>query len=414
MKRKLLSLAAITMSVSAFAGGFKIGLQGQKQIGMASCGTGLALDASSIYFNAGALAFTPNQITIGGTGLMPRTQYKDDATQVVTNAIAKTYSPFAAYASYGVNKKLVVGLGVYTPFGSGVAYPTGWTGRYALTEIALQTIFIKPTVSVKLNDNLSLGAGLAYSTGSVNLEKDIPLQGQAFTVPGHLQLNGKANGAGFDAGIYYTKDQFSIGASYRNKLNMNVKNGAANFTNMPISVKDSFPSGNFTSTLALPGEFSIGIGYKATPKLLIAADFNYTLWSSYDTLSFDFEKNTSNLSDVNEARLYSNAFAFRAGAQYAYSNKLNLRAGLFSDLTPISNGFVGPELPDANKLGATIGATYLVGRNLSIDASVLYENVEKRTQTNIATNMTGTFASKAIATGIGISYRFNNPKPKTN
>jgi len=91
MKRKLLSLAAITISVSAFAGGFKIGLQGQKQIGMASCGTGLALDASSIYFNAGALAFTQNQITIGGTGLMPRTQYKDDATQIVTNAIVKTY-----------------------------------------------------------------------------------------------------------------------------------------------------------------------------------------------------------------------------------------------------------------------------------------------------------------------------------
>jgi long-chain fatty acid transport protein len=412
MKKKILSLFTVCVALGAHAGGFKTALQGQKQIGMASCGTGLALDASSVYFNPGALAYSPNQIVFGVTGLMPRTQFLDASTQTVTNAVAKTFTPFALYGSYGINKKLVAGLGVYTPFGSGIAYPAGWTGAYALTEITLQSIFIKPTLSYKVSNEFSIGAGVAFATGSVNLEKDVPVQGQLYPNVGHAKLNGSAAGTTFDVGAYYAKNKLSAGLVYRHIMNMKVAEGKNTFTNIPAAAATSFPDGTFTSSLPLPGEISFGLGYKATNKLLLAFDVNYTLWNSYDSLKFDFATNTSKLADVADPRLYENAAAIRLGAQYTVNNKLAVRGGVFYDMTPVKDGYVTPESPDNNRVGASVGASYRVGRNVTIDASLMYQDVPARLQQNLVTGLNGTFATKVLAPGIGISYNFKNPKPK--
>jgi long-chain fatty acid transport protein len=409
MKKKMYKLTVLSMILSAtsFAGGFKIGLQGQKQVGMGTVGTGIALDASSVYFNPGAIGENRNQIAIGVFGLMPKAQYLDASTQITTDAVAQTFTPFAAYGTYGLNKKITLGLGAYTPFGSGIKYPTGWTGRYILTEIGLQTVFLQPTVSYSINSNLSLGAGFIYAIGNVNLQNDIPVQGQNITEPGHVALKGHANGMGMNAGVYYKKNKLSAGLVYRSKLGMSVSNGTNTFTNIPFSAASSFPSGTFSSTLNLPGEIGLGIGYKISDKFLIAADFNYTMWNVYDTLKFDFATNTSSVADVASARLYEDASAFKLGAQYAVNKKTNLRAGAFYDMTPIQDNYVSPELPDNDKTGLTFGASYKTSERLSLDASFLYENLPARKVTNISNNLSGTYASKIVAIGLGVSYKFN-------
>ncbi len=406
MKKILVSMVFATACLQSMAGGFKIALQGQKQIGMAGCGTGLALDASSVYFNPGAMVHTQNQITGGVNALVPRGQFLDASTQVVTNGVNQTFTPLELYATYGINKKLTAGLGIYTPFGSGVKYPTDWTGRYILTDISLQAIFIQPTLSYAINKEFSVGAGFIYATGHVNLEKDLPVQGQAFTNPGHLKLNGAGAGMGFNAGVYYAKNKLSAGLVYRSSLGMKVAKGDNIFTNIPTAAAASFPTGKFSSTLQLPGEVDLGFGYKVTKQLTLALDINYTMWSVYDSLKFDFATNTDKLKDEASARLFNNSAAIRVGANYVANNKLAVRGGLFYDMTPISDDYVGPELPDNNKTGICLGASYAVNNKLTVDASLLYENVGKRSTTNIANNLSGTYQTKVIAPGIGISYRF--------
>jgi long-chain fatty acid transport protein len=411
MNKKLLSILCVCIATNAIAGGFKTALQGQKQIGMASCGTALALDASTVYFNPGALVYTPNQITFGITALMPRTQFLDASTQNLSRSDAKTFTPFGLYGSYGITKKLVAGVGVYTPFGSGIKYGNDWTGRYALTEITLQSIFIKPTISYKVTDEFSIGAGVAFVTGSVNLEKDVPVQGQTLPDVGHIQLNGAAGGTTFDIGAYYTKNKFSAGLVYRHITQMKVAKGTNTFTNIPLAASASFVNGNFTTQLPLPGEISVGLGYKATKNLTLAFDINYTLWSSYDSLRFDFGTNTAKFSDVADARLYKNAAAIRAGAQYILNKKTTVRGGIFYDQTPVQDGYVTPESPDNSRTGLAVGASYAINNRVTLDASLMYQNVPGRLQNNLSTNLNGTFATKVLAPGIGISYNFAKPKP---
>jgi long-chain fatty acid transport protein len=411
MKKTILLCCGLAFTSIVQAGGFKIALQGIKQIGMGHTGTGFAQDAATIYFNPGGLSFVAPQLNIGGNLLMPRTDFLDKNTGILTNANPKTYTPVSAYGSFRLAKNLVGGVGVYTPFGSGISYPADWGGRYILRSIDLKAIFIQPTLSYKISDNFAIGAGIIATVGSVKLEKDIPTTNSVGSQPS-ATLEGHAKTAlGANVGLYFIQNQFSAGVTYHSRIKMEVENGDATFNNVPAALQANFPTTTFSTTLPLPSELSIGAAYRATPQLTITADYNFTNWSTFDSLGFDYGSNTPALSDDKSPRLYQNASAIRIGAQYKYNRSLMLRAGFFADQTPVQDSYIAPELPDNNKIGLSIGATAKLADNLDLDVALLYENVPARTSTNIETQLYGTYKTRVISPAFGISYKFNN-KPK--
>ncbi|HMN32975.1 MAG TPA: outer membrane protein transport protein, partial [Chitinophagaceae bacterium] len=127
---------------------------------------------------------------------------------------------------------------------------------------------------------------------------------------------------------------------------------------------------------------------------------------AFDTLGFDYGVNTTSLSDTKSPRLYENAYSLKAGIQYNATKNTTIRVGGFYDQTPVKDGYVSPELPDNNKMGLTCGATFRIWERCHIDCSLLYENVFKRTQKNLETQLEGTFHTKVIAPGVGITYLF--------
>ena len=123
---------------------------------MAHTGIGLAQDAATLYFNPAGLSFVGNQVNVGVSGIMPRVQFLDANTNISTYADNQFFTPFSLYANYHLgNSPITLGLGIYTPFGSGVKYPTNWTGRYVLTNINLQAVYFQPTAAFKISDNIS-------------------------------------------------------------------------------------------------------------------------------------------------------------------------------------------------------------------------------------------------------------------
>lgn len=389
------------------AQGFQVNLQGQKQQGMGGAGTACMQDAASLFFNPGGASFVNgNSIILGVTPTIARGAFLDANTNEVSRTNSPIGTPFAAYGIFELkdSSKLKLGLAIYTPFGSTVKWEDNWTGRFALTRLELKAIFFQPTISYKINKKLGLGVGLIYTSGKVNLQKDIPLI-DADGNYGHAELSGKANGYGFNVGVYFKPiEKFSIGLTYRSKVEMNVNDGQATFK-VPASVAANFPDGKFTSKLPLPSVTTLGLAFKASQKLDFALDVNYVGWKAYDTLSFDYENNTTSLIDTKSARMYKNTFAFRGGAQYKINSHLAARLGLAYGITPVQNGYVTPETPDANRVNYTAGIGYELGTHLKIDASFLFTHL-KRTDTNIETNLSGTFKTNVIAPGISVGYKF--------
>lgn len=111
--------------------------------------------------------------------------------------------------------RFAFGLGVFTPFGSTVEWEPGWSGQFSLRQIALQSIFIQPTFSMKINDMLSVGGGIDLVVGSVNLQRGIPITDQNGEFGG-AELSGNANGLGYNIGIFFQpKEYISFGLNYR-------------------------------------------------------------------------------------------------------------------------------------------------------------------------------------------------------
>lgn len=407
MTRCFLTFLGTLFFAQLFAGGFQINAQGQRQLGMGHTGTGLLHnDATYLFFNPGAGIYIDRRVSItaGVSLLKPRTVYLEPAPGIYTEEMVhNTGTPFEFYASYRTGN-FAFGVAAYTPFGSRAQWPDEWKGQFMIREINLKTICIQPTVTYKLGQYIGIGAGFIYSTGGFTLRKGVPTQNQNQEY-GEGNLNGSASGIGYNVGLFLrVNDMWSAGISYRSSINVKVENGTADFT-VPSSLTEYFPSTTFNTALKLPSVLNVGIGCNSG-LWKFAADFNYVGWSSYDSLRIDFAENTDKLKDISSARMYENSWIARVGVQYQPVARFYFRLGAYYDKSPVQDGYLTPETPDADRIGITAGSTIVLASDLNLDLSFLFVEGMKRTDTNLETEFSGTYKSRLLAPGFGITYQF--------
>jgi long-chain fatty acid transport protein len=402
-------LINVFLTFQIFAGGFQVNLQGQKQTGMGHAGIGLALDNAALVFNPGALIFVDSlgSFSAGASFIIPRTVFLDPNSTYVAQTINHTGTPLSVYANFKIKKNspLTFGFGLYNPFGSRVQWEDDWKGQFLLREISLKTFFYQPTLSYKISEKLGVGFGYVFANGDFSLRKGVPIQDSLGNY-GEASLAGKATGNGFNAGVYYKlNDKFSLGLNYRSAVKVKVENGTADFSSAE-TVSQYFQDSTFNTQLNLPYMASIGFGYQLNQKMKIALDINYVGWKSYDSLNIDFAKNSDKLADVASPRLYKNTFIFRTGLQYQISEIFCIRAGAYYDQSPVKDGYLTPETPDSDKIGVSTGFSIAFKKWLYIDASLLYVEGLKRTDTNIETQFEATYKTKAVIPGINVGIKF--------
>lgn len=417
MKLQSLLLVGGTLltGTAASAGGYQVTLAGQKNNGMGGVGVGLSLDQAAMFYNPGALAFVRERgVQVGVNATFARSAFVAEGGNNQRELRNSVVTPFNLYASFGpAEGKFRAGIAVYTPFGSTLKYADGWEGRTALTEIELVSIYVQPTVSYAITDKISVGAGLTVlAYGAVNLQRDVPLP-DSF---GHIELDGEAERKiGFNAGVMFRpSEKFSLGINYRSKIDAEVKDGDVTFTGIdPNSAFAArFPNTKFSATLPLIATTSIGLGITPTEKLTIGLDVNYAEWSKYKSLEFTFADPINGSNTSVSKRNYEDALTFRLGGQYQLTDGLTVRAGAAYDESPVRDGYVTPETPDANRVSGTIGASYAFGK-FGVDFSTQFVSIAKRSQTQsqLVTNGTqdrvaGSYKTNIVIPGIGLNYAF--------
>lgn len=407
MKKILLSVL-LSAPLWVLGQGFQVNLQGQKQIGMAGAGSALALDEASVFFNPGAVSFLEkNSISGGVNPLLFKSAFKQTGSNVTEHVKDKIAPPFEFYAVWGPkSNKWKLGVGVYTPFGGMVDWGDDWSGKYALTSLNLKAIYVQPTISVKLTDAIGIGAGFVYNHGEVDLQKAIPVNfpdGRS----GKATLKGTGKGYGWNAGIYIkTLSDVTFAITHKSKVLTKLNGGTADF-DVPNSLRTFFPAGNtFNASLPLPATTSLGIGVPLSQSTKLAFDVSWVQWHIYQELAFDYAVNSSSLVDTHSARNYHDGASLKVGINHQASEKLALRAGAGYAYSPVQNGYVTPEAPDANRYILSAGAGYSFTPKFEVNASFFFEDVEARKQKNIETGLDGTFKTLVYAPGISLTYKW--------
>jgi len=404
MKNKVLLFLALSLwSVTLVGGGYQVRLQGHKQTGIGLIGTPFAFDASSIFYNPGSLALYDGKFSIsaGISGIMSNHTFQKEGTNYQAQTENPLGTPFFGYFSMKIKDMIAVGIGVYTPFGSSAKWNDDWAGRYLIRDISLSAIYIQPTIAYQYKGKFGIGAGFVYAIGNVELNKALP-----YSETSKANLKGKANNYGFNVGVFYKPiEKLSIGIDYRSQIMMKLEGGDATFT-VPSALSASVPEINkFNAELPMPANLDFGLAYEINEKFLIAAEVNWIMWNTYDSLNFEFEQSGALLNSANP-REYKDSWITRLGGQYKLNDVFTFRAGVYYDPSPANEKYFTPETVTLNTIAFTLGATITPIKGLEIDLSYLELHGLQADKTYEPANFAGTYKTMTFIPGIGLSYRF--------
>ncbi|MEG1760218.1 MAG: outer membrane protein transport protein [Alistipes sp.] len=415
MKQLFLLLASVAMTTSVFAEGYQVNTLSAKQLGMGHVGTGMKLNSESIHFNPAATAFQTSKfdISAGITGIQTYATFtaNNDYTGKApysADADNKLSTPLYLYFNYKPIDKLALGISLTTPYGSAMNWGDNWAGAHLIQSINLQSFSVQPTVSYKICDKVSIGAGLMISWGNFDLSRSMLPVGSttngliatALTAAGMGQyapaitaagdnalvsakLQGDAKVAfGVNLGIMYDiNEQWSLGFTYRSKMTMKAEKGTGELHFLNPQVKQileatgfipALDKGTFTAELPMPANLTWGVSFRPTHKWEFAVDLQWVGWSAYQNLNVSFNEKELKLEDIDSEKNYANTLIFRFGGQFHANKYLTARMGMYVDESPVRSDYLNPETPSMTKVSYTAGLSIRPTKFMSIDLAYGY------------------------------------------
>lgn len=406
MKKRLLTVAAAAITVfGAMAEGYQINSLSARQIGMGHTGIAQKLGAESMFFNPAGLAYMDGTFDLSGsftalsahaTATVGGKDYKTD------NGIA---TPLGVHAAFSVFDNLKAGISLYTPYGSSINWTDNWPGSVLNQNVNLKVFTLQPTISWAITPEFSIGAGAMITWGTVDLNKalvnpatadlaintlkatgqlpqETPLFGN--TSPASVNLKGTADIAvGLNIGAMYTlNEKLTFGASLRTKMAMKVGAGNAYLRTASPFVDEMLlklgadlsllNEANFKAEMPCPMVLGLGVSYKPIPRLLLAFDARLTGWKTYKYLDIEFLADQLQGFNQHIEKKYKNSWCYSLGAQYSITDRLDLRAGLMVDTSPVNKEYYNPETPGMTKIEPTCGFSFRPVKNLSVDFGFMY------------------------------------------
>ena len=115
--KKLFISTTLLAGIFSYAGGFRVSLQGVKQLAMAHT-SAHAEDASVTFFNPAGMSFIPKKLSVvaGSFAVLSKVTYQNPDTRESYSTNSPVGTPIYAAIAYKVTDKLSVGMSFTTPF----------------------------------------------------------------------------------------------------------------------------------------------------------------------------------------------------------------------------------------------------------------------------------------------------------
>lgn len=385
------ALMLLGIAGTASASGFAIQNQTGSGNGNAFSGAAAAAeDAGTIYFNPAGMTYLPmgHNVTAVGTVLIRSIDYDDTGTRTFLNGAPFAPGPTsihaptgeggdaggtglipAGYWSYAYSKDLRVGLGVSPTFGNETEYKKNFRGFNSGFYAELAQININPSIAFKVNEMISLGAGISFAFQDITLKQGIPTQSPnpAVGLPAgnFVKITGDDWAAGFNLGaMFQLSPNTRVGLTYRSETSFDLEGKQrANITtaNPAIAALNT----DVKASIDMPANASLAVSHQMD-RLQLLADYTWTGWSSVDTVTLK-NKNTGGVISTLPFN-FQDTYRVGIGANYQYNDKVKTRFGVAYDKSPVKSAVDRTmTLPDSDRTWLSFGVKYNLTKESSLD-----------------------------------------------
>ncbi|MFZ5798387.1 MAG: OmpP1/FadL family transporter [Thermodesulfobacteriota bacterium] len=328
--------------------------------GMGGADVAIATDCSGTACNPATLGVQHKRsLAFGLSALMPQVSTAYDAFGVdVENEDQVFPLPYVAYAQQlSEDSPWTIGIDLFAQGGMGVdvhSFPTpNGNGSY---DSLVRYERLTGAASYRVNEKLSLGLGVMI--GYADIEFSLFPE-----FPGGIRVEdlysfGYAGRAGLR---YQLSERVSLGAQYTSAAGLDLDGGTltANYG----------PAGNVTFDAEMedftwPQEAEVGIAFQATPNLLIAADIKWIGWSE----AIDLVKVRASggppgmpapVTPGSDAILFDmnwdDQWVYALGIEYVLNQNHTFRLGYNYGKTPVLDANLSPLFPAIVEHHATLG-----------------------------------------------------------
>lgn len=437
-----LGAAAATAPQVAAAAGFELLEQSGTGAGQAYSGVSTGFgDGSEVFFNPASMSSLGRNTASAHINLiMPHGEFSDTNSRYQTQAgsiplVGNEGGDAGSlevvpnvYATWKTTEDLTLGLGINSPYGLRSSYNETWVGRYHAVNSELLTININPAAAYKVNDMISVGAGMQIMYADAKLSNQIdfgtigaatlglPAASQLGLLPqqadGTAQVEGDDWGVGFNLGtMVKPTEDLTFGIAWRSKIDMTLE-GDADFE-VPQNAQILTSTGLFQDSDAqadvrLPHSILFGTAYEISDEWTWYADATWTKWDDFRELRVRFD---SAQPDSVQPEEWNNTWRFSTGLRYVPCDNWTFRAGFTYDESPVPSAELRtPRIPDNDRYWAAIGASYGIDKDTSISLSyahIFIPNSSTELVNETGAILEGTWDSSVEIASIALTHRFD-------
>lgn len=368
--RLLAAMISIAFCGSASAAGFQLIEQNASGIGNAYAGSAaVAENASTIFYNpAGMTQLQDREVSVGVAAINPSFKFTN-ANSIPTgnptplsgnggDAGGMAFLP-NAYMSWALSKDVYAGVGLGAPFGLKTEYDSTWLGATQAVKFDIKTYNINPSIAFRVNDQLSLGAGVSY------MMMDAEYVRRTAAYAGNPLVTLKADNAswGWNIGaLFKVSNDTKLGFSYRSGVKQKLDGS------LTITGVTSFAA---KADLTLPDTAILSMVHKLNDQWELLADLSWTGWSSIPKVDIIRKSDGATVQTLDTA--FNDSMRVAVGANYRLSEQTKLKFGVAYDQTPVPDANHRlVSLPDNDRLWLSTGAQWKTGKGGTFDFGAAY------------------------------------------
>lgn len=365
-------LIALGIPCAALAGGFEVPDQSPSAAATGGASAARTDDPSAAWYDPAALcdgrglrasfAITFAIPTITATSL------DDPALGAPVSTATSVTTPLALNVSWASpDDPYAFGLYAGIPFGSGVAWPNDWWGRFDALSSSIRIFRVAPFFAYRFRElrNFSFAVGPHVDAGSFELSRALDF----VDTQGALRVLFTGASAGGHAALYVEPiEELALAFTYKSRTVMPMS-GSADFSDVPDAFSGRAQDQPARTELVLPDRFVLG-GALRLDAFRAYLDLGLSLWSVRDAVRIDFQNDAT--PDVVQPAQWRETLDLHAGAEYAIVPEVTARAGLRYEMAAAPASTLAPSSPDLDRFGLAFGAAVDPIPELGFDVAYAY------------------------------------------